>query len=126
MNWEAILVSFLAPFLGAGVPVVLGTIFYRREKKIERQQRLHDEKRLAYSAFLSAYSDAILANGFADKEDDLDSETFGNLINCLGQVILYAPSDIADLAGNNTVFSKENNGISLRDLASKMRADLEK
>jgi hypothetical protein len=124
VTWELVLASLLAPFLGAAVPVLLGAVFLKRQKREERINRLHDEKRLVYAQFIEVYADFIVKRTLESEKNIVTVEAveLQRLLKAIAQVSLYAPPGIVDEV--QKAFPHEGKQVSPAAIARMMREDL--
>ena len=96
------LLTFLLPllgtFLGASVPVILGALFYRSQKKADRVEQLHGEMRLAFRDALQKLqalsSESAQSQGPNDRS--ISSNTYLDAVNACAMARLYASKDVLE------------------------------
>ncbi|NOE27579.1 hypothetical protein [Ruegeria sp. HKCCD6157] len=128
----SIWLPFLGAIIGASIPVLLGALFYSSQKRADRREQLHDEKRHAYRNFLKCLQQLGMASLLKARtpEKELSQEITEEALTALFVLQLYAPDEIADSAGKlvsqaidltleDRVFAKDR-----RTLTKAMRADL--
>ncbi|UWQ96040.1 hypothetical protein K3728_01995 [Rhodobacteraceae bacterium M385] len=98
-TYASLLLPFLGTLTGGAIPVILGFVFYRGQKKVDREEQLHAERREVYRSHLSNLGALSLEAFGAEHGDDpvIKRETHLSYTNSRSLLVLYANNDIADL-----------------------------
>ncbi|WP_417259709.1 hypothetical protein [Celeribacter sp.] len=123
------------PFFSAVVVVIGGTIAYRGQKKVDRNERQHEEKRLAYAAFLAAYSEYAI-DAHASGEGTIGKSEVTKMTLAASLVTMYAPIEVSDLVrellkqplgtiSGSSGTDGEGKNVGLADVVKAMKADLD-
>ena len=133
-SWLGLLSDWV-PFFSAVIVVIGGTFAYRGQKKVDRNERQHEEKRLAYAAFLAAHSEYVM-DVHASEDGTSGKSELTKMVSAASLVTMYAPIEVSDLVRELVISSPgkargtsdidgEGKSIGLANVVEAMKADLD-
>lgn len=127
--WDSIF-PFAGPFLGVSLPIILGFSYYKYQRKVDRVEQMHAEKRQAYRECLSGFAELAAHNG--QRLNDPNVEPDGLVLKAAMKgdslAALYGSDEVAKLAKDcmKELMFKDDSGIHIPDLLIAMKNDLQK
>ena len=127
--WE-MLVPFLGPFLGVSLPIILGFAYYKYQKKIDRDEQIHTEKRQAYRDCLAGFAQLAAHNGQRLADPDVDPDGSALIAAMKGDALaaLYGNEKVVEITQlcMNELMRKDDTGAHIPELLAAMKDDLGK
>ncbi len=139
-GWILVL-QLASPIFAAALVALLGLFVYRAQKRADRDEKLHDEKRTVYRDFIVSLVDAAnsITHHVGPDEEALmafDEESLSKAKLQLALVRLYSPEKIFDLGMEAIVYFNKNDGkpfdevtgatTTIYDISKVMKEDLRK